>query len=64
MYDVFEGGKREVRLLLKDANFRRAACTTGYIKSAKYCGDKVQYDICKDVTHDCRMIVKEPIKIF
>ena len=64
MYDVFEGGKREVRLLLKDANFRRAACTTGYIKSATYCGEFVQYDICKDLSHDCRLQIKEPIKLF
>ena len=64
IYDSYTGDTREVKLLMSDANFRSAACATGYIKSAKYCGDKVQYDICKDVTHDCRMIVKEPIKIF
>ena len=64
IYDVYSENTREVKLLMSDANFRSAACATGYIKSAKYCGDKVQYDICKDVTHDCRMIVKEPIKIF
>ena len=64
IYDSYTGDTREVKLLMSDANFRSAACATGYIKSAKYCGGKVQYDICKDVTHDCRMIVKEPIKIF
>ena len=64
IYDSYSGETREVKLLMTDTNFRSAACATGYIKSEKYCGDKVQYDLCKKDYHDCRMMVKEPIKIF
>ena len=64
IYDSYSGEKREVKLLMTDANFRSAACAIGYIKSEKYCGDKVQYDLCKDMAKDCRMMVKEPLKIF
>lgn len=64
VYDDYSGPNRALKLLMKDANFRSAACAVGYIKSSKYCDGKVQYDLCKDMTRDCRMMVKEPIKIF
>ena len=64
MYDVFTGSRREIKLLLTDSDYKTAACKTGYIKSVKYCGTTVQDDICKDVVNDCRMKIKEPIKIF
>ena len=64
VYDDYSGPNRALKLLMKDANFRSAACAVGYIKSSKYCDGKVQYDLCKDTTRDCRMMVKEPIKIF
>ena len=64
IYDSYTGDTREIKLLMSDANFRSAACAVGYIKSSKYCDGKVQYDICKDVTHDCRMLIKEPVKVF
>lgn len=64
LYDNYSGDNREIKLLLSDANFRSAACVTGYIKSAKYCDGKTQYDLCKKEYHDCRMIVKEPVKLF
>ena len=64
MYDVFTGSRREIKLLLTDSDYKTAACKTGYIKSAKYCGTTVQDDICKEVVNDCRMKIKEPIKIF
>ena len=64
MYDVFTGSRREIKLLLADSGYKTAACKTGYIKSVKYCGTTVQDDICKEVVNDCRMKIKEPIKIF
>ena len=64
VYDDYSGPNRALKLLMKDANFRSAACAIGYIKSSKYCDGKVQYDLCKDTTRDCRMMVKEPVKIF
>ena len=64
VYDDYSGPNRALKLLMKDANFRSAACAVGYIKSSKYCDGKVQYDLCKDMTRDCRMMLKEPIKIF
>ena len=64
IYDSYSGGNREVKLLMSDTNFRNAACATGYIKSNKYCDGREQYDLCKKDYHDCRMIIKEPLKIF
>ena len=65
LYDTYTSGSRQVNLLLRDANFRKAACTTGYVTSKKYCGtSNVQYDVCKEVTHDCRLIINRPLKIF
>ena len=64
VYDSYVSGNREINLLLKNTNFRSAACATGYIKSSKYCDGKVQYDLCKKDYHDCRMIIKEPVKLF
>ena len=64
IYDDYSGENREVKLLMSDANFRSAACAAGYIKSAKYCNGREQYEVCKTDYHDCRLIVKEPIKIF
>lgn len=64
LYDSYNDENREIKLLLKDSNYRNAACATGYIKSAKYCDGKTQYDLCKKDYHDCRMIVKEPVKLF
>lgn len=64
LYDNYSGDNREIKLLLSDANFRSAACVTGYIKSAKYCDGKEQYNLCKKDYHDCRMVVKEPVKLF
>ncbi|MBQ8168822.1 hypothetical protein IJZ97_05335 [bacterium] len=64
IYDSFSEDQRTVKLLLKDANFKKAACVTGYVTASTYCDGEVQYDICKDMAHDCRMIIKKPIKIF
>lgn len=64
LYDYYSGENREERLLITDADYHRAACISGYIKSQKYCGAILQDDICKDMVKDCRMIVKKPIKIF
>ena len=65
LYDTYDSGNRQLHLLLRDANFRKAACTTGYITSKKYCGtNNIQYDVCKDETHDCRLLINRPIKIF
>ena len=64
VYDDYSGPNRALKLLMKDANFRSAACAVGYVKSEKYCDGKVQYDLCKDIVRDCRMIVKEPVKMF
>lgn len=64
LYDSYSSGNRAVKLLLRDSNFKNAACVTGYIKSAKYCDGKTQYDLCKKDYHDCRIIVKEPVKLF
>lgn len=64
LYDDYSNNKREVKFLLKDANFRRAACATGYVTSTTYCGDKVKYDKCKVPENDCRFMIKKPFKIF
>lgn len=64
LYDDYSNNKREVKFLLKDANFRRAACATGYVTSTTYCGDKVKYDKCKVTESDCRFMLKKPFKIF
>ena len=65
LYETYNNGGRQVNLLLRDANFRKAACTTGYVTSKKYCGsNNVQYNVCKKEYHDCRLIINRPIKMF
>ena len=64
LYDVYSGDKRDIKMLLTDSDYKMAVCTTGYIKSVKYCGTTVQDEICKDAVNDCRIIVKEPVKLF
>ena len=64
LYDVYSGNKRDIKMLLTDSDYKTAVCTTGYIKSVKYCGTTVQDEICKDAVNDCRIIVKEPVKLF
>ena len=64
IYDSYANDKREVKLLMKDSNFKRAACATGYVKSSKYCDGDVQYNLCKKDYHDCRFIINKPFKLF
>ena len=64
VYDSFKNGRREIKLLIRDTNFKNAACAAGYIRSEKYCDNRAQYDLCKKQYHDCRMIIKQPLKIF
>ena len=64
IYDSFKDSKREVKLLMKDTNFKRAACATGYVKSVKYCAGDVQYELCKKDYNDCRFVINKPFKLF
>lgn len=64
IYDSYSGGNRTVKVLLKEADFKTAACAVGYITSLKYCDTTVKYDLCKESYRDCRIIVNEPFKIF
>ena len=64
VYDSFKNDKREIKLLIRDTNFKNAACAAGYIRSEKYCDNRAQYDLCEKQYHDCRMIIKQPLKIF
>ncbi len=64
IYDNYSGNNREIKLLMKDSNFKRAACTTGYVRSSKYCDGNVQYNLCKKQEHDCRFIINKPWKVF
>ncbi len=64
LYDAYSSSEREVKLLIKDSNYKRAACVTGYVTSSKYCSEYSQYDLCKTGYHDCRFIVNKPFKLF
>ena len=41
IFDSYTDGTRSVKLLLKDANFKKAACVAGYVTSATYCDGEV-----------------------
>ena len=64
VYDDYTTDLRQIKLLMRNANFQSAACAIGIIKSPNYCQGKTQYEICKDKVHDCRMIINEPVKVF
>ena len=64
LYDNYSAQSRQIKLLLKDTNFRAAACAIGYVTASGYCDGRTEYDLCKKDYHDCRMIVKEPYKFF
>lgn len=65
IYDSYtESGTRVVKAEKTNLDFVTAACETGYIRSAKYCGAKVPLDICSDPEKDCRFIVNKPMKFF
>ncbi len=51
---------RTVKVLMRDATFQEAACATGMIQSELYCGENVQYEICKDMAKDCRVRENKP----
>ena len=62
--DYTESGNRVVKAEKTNLDFVTAACETGYIRSAKYCGAMVPLDICSDPGKDCRFIVNKPMKFF
>ena len=62
--DYTESGNRVVKAEKTNLDYVTAACETGYIRSAKYCGTKTPLDICSDPQKDCRFIVNKPMKFF
>lgn len=64
VYDNYSSNTREIKLLLRDTNFRSAACAIGYVTSSKYCDTAKTYNVCKKEYHDCRFIVNKPFKLF
>ncbi len=64
LYDDFSSGKRVVKILQSNMNYRQAMCATGMIKSATYCGGITVLPVCNNLESDCRLKVKSPIKIF
>lgn len=69
VYDDYIDGTRVVKTLMKDTNFKNAACRTGYIVSSKYCVDSSnnvieKYATCNNKARDCRFTINAPIKLF
>ncbi len=61
MYEDFDSGKREIKTIISDTDYKKAACSAGYIKSSEYCGAYTRSNMCK--MHDCRLFVNEPLRV-